>query len=210
MLEFDVSDDAEEVVYSTQPPGKPSQIWVAALDRRSPPQLVSASGENSPHFGPDGRIVLPDHSMAPTTTSSRCNRDGSGRSRVVPYPIGNIFFMSPDRRWITTVGTMPDGVGGHLSPCPSREALPSGSVRAARSCGLLMGSSSTCLCRDRHSSDPGKTRVIPLPPGEMLPKLPPSGMLAPAARRPERSFPALTSSTDMASRPVRTPPSTRM
>ena len=29
MLEFDVSDDAKEVVYSAQPPGKPSQIWVA-------------------------------------------------------------------------------------------------------------------------------------------------------------------------------------
>jgi hypothetical protein len=27
-------------------------------------------------------------------------------------------------------------------------------------------------------SDPGKTRVVPLRPGEMLPKLPPSGMLA--------------------------------
>ena len=27
-------------------------------------------------------------------------------------------------------------------------------------------------------ADPGKTRVIPLPPGEMLPKLPPLGMLA--------------------------------
>jgi hypothetical protein len=33
--------------------------------------------------------------------------------------------------------------------CQSQEALRSGSVRAARSYGLLMGSSSTCLGRDR-------------------------------------------------------------
>src|SRR5206468_3521107 len=46
-----------EVLYSAQPYGKHSQLWVASLDRTTPPQLVSASGEDSPHFGPDGRIV---------------------------------------------------------------------------------------------------------------------------------------------------------
>ena len=129
MLEFDISDDAEEVVYSAQPPGKPSQLWVGTLDRSSPPQLISASGEDSPHFGPDGRIVF--RSFDGTNHYlEQMNRDGSGRSRVVPYPIGNIFFMSPDRRWITTVATMPDGVGGTFA-VPSREALPNESARAA-------------------------------------------------------------------------------
>ena len=46
MLEFDISDDAKEVVYSTQPPDKVVQLWIAALDRSSPPQLISASGED--------------------------------------------------------------------------------------------------------------------------------------------------------------------
>src|SRR5262249_36326201 len=44
MLEFDISDDGKEVVYSTQPSGERSQIWVANLDRSSPPQLVSSAG----------------------------------------------------------------------------------------------------------------------------------------------------------------------
>src|SRR5205823_7220348 len=57
MLEFDISDNAKEVLYSAQPYGKHSQLWVASLDRTTPPQLVSASAEDSPHFGPDGRVV---------------------------------------------------------------------------------------------------------------------------------------------------------
>lgn len=111
MLEFDVSDDAKAVVYSVQAPGKPSKVWVAPIDRSSPPQLVFASGGDSPHFGREGRIVFrsfdgTDHYL------QQINLDGSGHSRVVPYPIGNLFFISPDRRWITTVTTMPDGISG--------------------------------------------------------------------------------------------------
>ena len=41
-----------------------------------------------------------------------------------------------------------------------------------------MGSSSTLFVQQPSLIDPGKTRVIPLQPGEMLPKLPPSGMRA--------------------------------
>jgi Tol biopolymer transport system component len=57
MAEFDLSDDAKEVLYSVQPVDKPAQLWVASLDRRSAPQLITSSGGDSPHFGPDGRIV---------------------------------------------------------------------------------------------------------------------------------------------------------
>ena len=73
MLEFDISDNGKEVLYSAQPYGKHSH-------RTTPPQLVSASGEDSPHFGPDGRIVY--RSFDGTNHYlEQMNRDGSGRSR---------------------------------------------------------------------------------------------------------------------------------
>ena len=50
ILEYDISSDDKEVVFSTQPPGKPSQLWLAALDRSSAPQMISSSGEDAPHF----------------------------------------------------------------------------------------------------------------------------------------------------------------
>ena len=176
MLEFDISDDAKEVVYSTQPPGKPIQIWVGALDRSSPPQSISASGEDSPHFGPDGRIVY--RSFDGTNRYlAQMNRDGSGRSKVVPYPIGNIFFMSPDRRWITTVTAMPNGLGG-IYAVPVAGGAPQ-RIGPGRPVMWAPDGRFLYLSLEKSSlSDPGKTRVVPLRPGEMLPKLPPSGMLA--------------------------------
>jgi eukaryotic-like serine/threonine-protein kinase len=175
MLEFDVSDDAEEVVYSTQSPGQPVQIWVATLNRRVPPQLVSASGEHSPHFGSDGRVV---YRMYDGTNHylEQMERDGSARSRVVPYAIGNILFMSTDRRWLTMVGSMPGAVGTFAVPLGG--GVPQ---RLCSGCPVMWAPDGRFLyvpvqkpsLTDR---DPGKTRVIPLPPGEMLPKLPPSRM----------------------------------
>jgi hypothetical protein len=113
MLEFDISDDA---VYSAQPHGKPIQLWVSTLDRSSPPRLISATSEDSPRFGPDGRIVYrlfdgKNHYLA------QMNRDGSGRSKTAPYPIGNTFFRSPDRRWITAFTVTTNGIGGTFA-CP--------------------------------------------------------------------------------------------
>jgi hypothetical protein len=176
ILEFDVSDDAHDVVYSAQPPGKPSQLWVGPLDRRSPATLISASGDSSPHFGPDGQIVF--RSFDGTNHYlEQINRDGSARSKVVPYPIGNLFFMSPDRHWITTITTMPDGIGGTY-------AVPVAGGTPQRICGCISvrwapdGKFLYLSVQRLSLSHPGKTRVIPLPSGEMLPTLPPLGMLA--------------------------------
>ena len=176
VLEFDISDDAKEVVYSMQPPGKPLQLWVGTLDRSSPHQLISTSGEASPHFGRDGLIVY--RSFDGTNHYlEQVNRDGSGRSRVVPYPIGNIFFMSPDRRWITTAATMPDGISG-LYAVPVAGGAPR---RICAGCFAIWAPDGKFLyvwVQKPSLGDPGKTRVFPLQPGEMLPRLPPSGMPA--------------------------------
>lgn len=174
MLEFDISDDAKEVLYSTQPAGKPLQLWVGTLDRSSPPRLASASGD-SPHFGPDGQILY--RSFDGTNNYlEQMNQDGSGRSRAVPYPIGNIRSMSPDRRWITTAGTMPNGVGGTFAV-----PVAGGAPQRICSCPVTWAPDGKFLylfVQNPSRTDPGKTRVVPLQPGEMLPKLPPLGMRA--------------------------------
>jgi hypothetical protein len=108
---------------------------------------------------------------------TQINRDGSGRSNVVPYPIGNVLAMSPDRQWITTVGTI-DGLGGGTFAVP----LTGGAPR--RICGgcpvswALDGKALYFFVRKSSLTDPGQTRVVPLRPGEMLPAMPPSGVRA--------------------------------
>jgi serine/threonine protein kinase len=175
MVEFDISDDGKEVVYSAQPSGKPSQLWIASLDRSSPPrQLFAASGGDSPHFGPEGRIVFRTFDGTKHYLE-QVDGSGSDRSKVVPYPVGNIFYMSPDRRWITTSTTMADGIGGTYAVPLSEGGVPqrvSGSTVMWAPDGKFL----YVEVQTASLNEPRQTRVIPLPPGKMLPKLPPRGM----------------------------------
>ncbi len=56
--EYDISNDEKEVVFTTQPAGQASQLWLAPLDRSSPPRMISESGEATPHFGPNGQVLF--------------------------------------------------------------------------------------------------------------------------------------------------------
>jgi Tol biopolymer transport system component len=177
VLEYDISSDDKEVIFSTQPSGKPSQLWLAALDRSSPPRMISDTGEDSPRFGPAGQILY-RLSDAKTHYLAQMKRDGSGRSKVVPYAVGNLFFMSPDRRWITAVTEPPGGGIGGTYGVPVDGGAPR---RICSGCPVMWAPDGKFLYLGVQRSSlasPGKTRVVPLPPGEMLPKLPPLGMRA--------------------------------
>ena len=176
MSEFDVSDDANEVLYSVRPPGETSQLWLAALDRRSAPQLIASAAGDSPYFGRNGRIVYRTFDGTHYYLT-QINRDGTAPAKVVPHPIGNVFSMSPDRRWITTAGTIP-GIGAGTFAVPIADGAPR---RICSGCPVLwsLDGKALYLVVQRSSlTDPGKTRVIPLQSGEILPKLPSSGMRA--------------------------------
>jgi dipeptidyl aminopeptidase/acylaminoacyl peptidase len=169
ILEYDISSDGKEVVFSSQPPGRPSQLWLAALNGRSPARMISASGEDSPHFGPDGQILY-RLSEGNTHYLAQMKRDGSGRSKVVPYAVGNIGFMSADRRWITTVSNTTAGVGAGTLAIPVAGGAPR---RICSGCVVIWAPDGRYLYLSVQAgsrTSPGKTRLVPLPPGEMLPK----------------------------------------
>jgi DNA-binding winged helix-turn-helix (wHTH) protein/Tol biopolymer transport system component len=180
ILEYDISTDGKEVVFSTQPIGKPSQIWLASLNRSSPPRLASSSGEDSPHFGRAGEILY-RLSEGKTHYLARMNRDGSNRLRVVPYAIGNVEYISPDRKWITTISPAPEGGaatdGGTLA-VPTDGGAPRW---ICRGCGLATawapdGKFLYVSLRRESRGSPAKTVAIPIPQGQTLPNLPPSGI----------------------------------
>ena len=89
MLAYDVSPDGKQVVYCAALRGGTRQLWLAPVDRSSPPRRIGDSGETRPHFGPRGQILF-QATEGNFNYLEQMNPDGSGRSKVVPYPISTI------------------------------------------------------------------------------------------------------------------------
>ena len=99
MREYDISDDEDEVVYSTESAGQASQLWIAPLDRGKPPRRISTTGETFPHFGPHGEVLfrITDGKADYIGTMAR---DGSGRAKKLSCKILDLTNLSPDRKFV--------------------------------------------------------------------------------------------------------------
>lgn len=177
--EFDISSDGSEAVFSTYPSGKPSQLWLARLDRSSPPKLVASSGESSPFFGPAGQLLFQLTDGA-ANYLAQMNMSGSGRSKVVPHKIGAIRNISPDRRWVVAGLPLPDSSMGSTVAISIERGDPK--PICAGYCPVAWAPDGKffyvgLIPSSRSSS--GRTAVIPVPPGKMLPNLPELGILNP-------------------------------
>jgi Tol biopolymer transport system component len=174
---YDVSEDGSEALLAVRPQHGKSQIWLAPLDRRSPPLLIASNGEETPYFGPDGQILF-SLSDGKSNYLYRMNRSSASRSKVVPYPILNVMSVSPDRQWIATLVAVDDSLARF-----AEIAIPSGGGAARRIC------SGFCVARwapngrffyvtvdPGTSATPGKTVAIRIPEGQMLPELPRTGI----------------------------------
>jgi eukaryotic-like serine/threonine-protein kinase len=187
MREYDISIDEKEVVFSTQPAGEPSQLWLAPLDRSAPPRRIAASGDADPHFGPDGQVLfrLTD---GKAYYLGAMTRDGTGRRKALPDTIFDIVTVSPDRRFIIVGASLPGSRDPKDAPTI---ALPLNGGPSRRIC------ESWCSVKwspdgryfyvgispaSRHYSA-GKLVAIPVPRGASLPWLPPEGF-----RRSEESL----------------------
>jgi len=179
MREYDISDDEKDVIFTTQTTGQPTQLWLAPLDRSAPPRRIGATGEVQPHFERDGQVLfrLADGNAF---YLGKMGRDGSGRAKILPSPILDIFGVSRDRRFVLM------GVPGATPSGGESVALPleGGQARVLSLCEFG--------CRPMWSPDgrhfylpvappsqknpAGKTLVIPVPSGETFPPWPVSGV----------------------------------
>jgi serine/threonine protein kinase len=152
-----------------------SSLWIAPTSRRSSPvHISSAAVEDSPMFLPDGDLLF----RAIEGSSNylyRMKTDGTGRRKVTPDPVLDIYAVSPDGRWVAA-------------------AVPRGSSDehpAAERAIAVDGSTSVPLCASfcRPSWDAtGRfvylifpkihegTYIVPVIQGVGLPKTPPDGI----------------------------------
>jgi Tol biopolymer transport system component len=103
-LDYDISADGRRVVMQTEDAAGKPQLWLALLDRSSPPrQILNAEGV-SPRFGPAGEVFFRRVEGATAATSIGsvyCVRpDGTGLRKALEQPVLILDDFSPDGRWI--------------------------------------------------------------------------------------------------------------
>ena len=176
MIAYDVSPDGKQVVYATAASGGASQMWLAPVDRSFPASQVGHSGGMWPHFGAQRRILF-QQTEGNSNYLEQMNQDGSGLSKVVPFPIIGIVGISPGRRWVmTVVPKTPEDNGPAVMAVPVDGGAPR---RICVYCAPTWSTNGKFLFIQVESASrvsPGRSLAIPVGPGESLANLPPGGI----------------------------------
>jgi hypothetical protein len=85
-------------------------VWIADLDRRTPPRQLTHSGEFRAFYGAPGEIVYMD--QAPVRHLFRMKEDGSGVEMISPDPVSYLIAVSPDGRWAVALVPATESGGG--------------------------------------------------------------------------------------------------
>jgi hypothetical protein len=110
VTQFDISQDEREVAFTIRTDEGP-EIWIAALDRSTPPRRVASDG-SSVSFGAGSDLLF--LSLEDTRNFvARVSKDGSKRTRVSETPVLEMGDVSPDGRWVIAFAA---GVGERSSP----------------------------------------------------------------------------------------------
>ena len=170
-LDYDISTDGKQIVMDVpDSEGKP-RLWLAPLDRRSPPkQIPGVEGRNA-CFGPSGEVFF-RHTEGSTAFLYRVRLDGTGLRKVLEQPVLHLSGFSPDRRWMQIWASLPDN-----GPSAKQIVqLDGGSPVVLGGGSFLQWSSSGDTVWISFGAVPdGRTYIVPLQQGKVLPPMPPGG-----------------------------------
>jgi hypothetical protein len=177
---YDISSDGQRVVVATLDGEGKRRLWLAPLDRRSPPQQIPNVEGDSPVFEASGEIFF--RAIEGTSAFAyRVQQDGTGLRKVIEQPIANLFGISRDGRWL--VARSPGAAG------PSMVAVPLGGGAPVRIAGGDASQGNLKWSADGKSifisvlpgGTSGRTYAVPLIPGHMFPPMPAGGFPSEAA-----------------------------
>lgn len=97
---FAVSPDSKRIAFVVTGDSGHSSIWIAPANRRHPPKSISTSpNEDSPRFLPNGDLIFRVIEGGSNFIYTM-HPDGSGRRKLFPDRMLDLFAVSPDGRWI--------------------------------------------------------------------------------------------------------------
>ena len=166
LLAYDISPDGTRVVVSLRDRNGKDRLWLAALDRHSPPRQIPNAEGISPIFGLHGEIFF----RAADGFAYQVHEDGTALRRAIENPISLVNSISPDGRWL--VVTAGDTFLAPLAGGPLVRLgldMSFGWTPDRKHVFISVGQTGMQM---RGS---GSTYVIPLPPGKIIPKVPAGG-----------------------------------
>jgi serine/threonine protein kinase len=173
---FDLSRDDRIVASVVEADGK-SRLWLASLDGHAAPRRIAGAEGDSPVFGLHGEIFF-RAAEGGSVFLFRVEEDGTARQKISrDAGIDMTHDVSPDDRWVTATGSY-EGAQWLMAYSTDGNAqvrlYPNGSARwhwspDGRRVYLTISTS------DASAAAFGRTYVLPLPAGSMLPRVPPGG-----------------------------------
>jgi len=168
---YDISPDGRRVVLTMADPEGRFRLWLVPIDRSTPPQQIPNIEGHQPVFGPPGEIVFRANE-GNRRGLYRVREDGRGLRKAIEDP-ADLLGVSLDGRSLVAWG---DSQGATVYPLDGGAPIRvwGRDVRLrwssdGRSLFLSVSSTAGTL----YSS--GRTYVIPLEPGRLLPDIPSKG-----------------------------------
>ena len=169
---YDISPDGRQVVVEARDSeGKP-RLWVAPIDRRSPPRPIPNVEADGPVFGPDGEVFF----RAREGTygfAYRVRVDGTGLRKAVEPAVIGTRAVSRDGRWLVTYSRANEERAGATLAFllgggpPIRISGPGGTPKWSMDGRFLFLS----LASTSYSGRTGNTYVLPLRSGKVFPEI---------------------------------------
>ena len=176
-LDYDLSADGQQVVMEIPDRDGKRRLWIAPLDRSSPPRQIPNVEGTEPRFGPNGEIFFrlrEDNSRPEGSSGSiyRVHQDGTGMRRALDQLVLIFNAVSPDGRWVVAWAPRPGNGLPAVQAFPLEGGPPVMIAVSASSFGWGPGAASLYMAL---GFPPFRSYIVPLQRGEVLPKIPAGG-----------------------------------
>ena len=169
---YDVSADGLQVVMDATDPEGRRGLWLAPLDRQSPPRMIpNAQDGRQPVFAPDGDILF-RRGEGTTNFAYRIRTDGSGMQMALEQSIASLSAVSRDGRWIVAWSFLPGNEGMAIQAFPLGGGSP---VTIAAHAAFNWSPGGNSVSVSGGPIPDNRSYIIPLTPGEAFPRIPAEG-----------------------------------
>lgn len=110
MANYSISSDEQRVVFTSSGSQNGDGVWIADLDRRTPPRQLTRDGAFRAFFGAPGEIVYMN--QGDERRLYRMKEDGTGSEMIVPDAVSQLITVSRDGQWAVALVPRTSSGGG--------------------------------------------------------------------------------------------------